>query len=190
MNTNTNEKITRLAARSRDKSLTRSERQQAKEELKREKYRTDPRPTISLRKSKLIDGFVFLADAVIFSYMGLIYKKLDAGFSAGDILMAIVSILVIASVFGIIFLHSKYKIEPSDELAESNLLIATRFSYSVIFFVLVIAGTILSLMDPTGIVTIENRKIFYILCLITYLHGCIKDFVFVLLEGKEETEEE
>ena len=51
MQTNTSEKNERLTARYKDKSIARSERQQAMEELKGEKYRTDPRPSMSLKSS-------------------------------------------------------------------------------------------------------------------------------------------
>ena len=190
MNTNTNEKIAKLTARTKDKSLTRSERQQAMEELKWEKYRTDPRPSMSLKKFKLLDGFVFLADVFIFSYMGLVDKQQDPGFTAGDAVMTIIVAALIAAVIGYLFLHSKYKIEPADELSDRNLSKASKIAYTVIVIALVVSGLIVTWKDPIGVLTIENRKIFSILCSMVFLHGGITNFIFVLLEGKEEPEEE
>ena len=190
MKTNINEKITRLMARSKDKTLSRSERQQAMQELTWEKYRADSRPSMSLKKFKLLDGFVFVADTIIFSYMGLIDKRHDVSFSAGDAVMVIVTILLIAAVIGYLFLHSKYKIEPADELAERDLAKGSRIAFSVIAIALVVIGLIVSWTDPTGVLTLENKKLFSILCSIIFLHGAITNFAFVMLEGKEETEEE
>ena len=190
MKTNTSEKIEKLMARYKDKSLPRSERQQAMEELRWEKYRTDPRPSMSLKKFKLLDGFVFLADTFIFSYMGLVGKKQDSGFTVGDDVMLIVTVLLIAAVIGYLFLHSKYKIEPADELANRNLAKGSRIAYSLIAIALLAAGLIVSWTDPTGVLSIENSKIFSILCSMIFLHGGITNFAFAILEGKEETEEE
>ena len=190
MKTNTSEKIEKLMARYKDKSLPRSERQQAMEELRWEKYRTDPRPSMSLKKFKLLDGFVYLADMFLFSYMGLFGKKQDPGFTAGDAAMVIVTALLIAAVIGYLFMHSKFKIEPTDELANRNLAKGSRIAYMVIALALFAAGLFLSWTNPTGILSIEHSKIISILCALIFLHGGITNFAFVILDGKEETEEE
>ena len=165
MNTNTNEKIVKLMARYKDKTLSRSERQEAMEELN-------------------------LADTFIFAYMGLADKKQATGFSAGDAAMAIITALLIAAVIGYLFLHSKYKIEPADELANRYLAKVSKIAFSLIAIALFAVGLIISWKDPTGVLSIENRKIFSILCSIIFLHGGITNFAFVMLEGKEEAEEE
>ena len=188
MNNNTNEKIAKLTAMYRDRKLPREERQQAMEELKWEKYRSDPRPSMSLRKFKMLDGIVFLGDTFIFSYIGLADKHHPLG--AGDIVMAAVTVMLIAMVIVYLRIHSKYKIEPTDELADRNLSRASRFALLTIAFTLVAAALILSLLNPDGSLTIQNNKMLNIICAAMFFSSFLTNTIFVMLEGKEEKEEE
>ena len=90
----TNEKIMKLQKRLKDNNLTRAEKHELTEELNWEKYRADPRPSMSLRKFKFMDGLIYLGDTLIFGFMGITDNTKNGidhkGFNAAGIVMCVI----------------------------------------------------------------------------------------------------
>ena len=185
----TNEKIMKLQKRLKENNLTRAEKHELTEELNWEKYRADPRPSMSLRKFKFMDGLIYLGDAFVFGFMGIMDNTKNGidhkGFHAADIVMCVISALLIALVFVYLHKHSKYKIEPMDELANRNMNKAQHAAFLCLVGIVFVFALIKGLFNATDVTTIKNNTIIDLLAATLFTYDFFANMIFVYLEGKD-----
>ena len=184
----TNAKIEKLTARYKDKSLSRAERQEILSELNWEKYRADPRPSMTLKKFKLLDAVVYLCDMVIFGMM--LFETKHHGFNAFDFVMTAVVVVCIAAAGYYLYIHNKYKIEPADELSNRNMSRASGLAAYALIALLLAVSLVMFIVNENGVITIPYGKLMNVLCTALFGYSFAANLIFIGLEGKEETEEE
>lgn len=190
----TNEKIEKLTNRLKDKNLTRAEKKELTEELNWEKFRADPRPTMSLKKFKFLDGLVYLGDALVFGFMGFMDNTNNSmnhkGFNASDVIMCIIIASLIALVFFYLHKHGKYKIEPMDELANRNMNKASHSAFLCLVGVGLAFAVLKGFGNMDGVTTIKNNTLINLLASILFAYDFLANMIFVYLEGKDSDENE
>lgn len=186
------DRIEELTRQFRQKGLSREERQAVLEELNWTKFRADSRPALSLRRFKLLDAMVYLGDTAIFGYIGVTENLKKSGhMTVGDIFMAVTAVLLIISVFVYLHIHSKYKMEPADELAHRNMLRATNWAFYAMMFTFIAAAYIYFIVSGDGSMTLKNNTLLQLVCAVMFFHGFLSDLIFVYLDRSgEDTEEE
>ena len=194
MNKNiTNEKIVKLEAKSKDRSLSRAERQEILEELNWEKFRADPRPAMPLKKFKLLDALVYFGDAFIFGYMGILDnfgKMSHKGFHATDYFFMAMMALLIILVIVYLNTHSKYKIEPMDELAHRSMSKATNLAFTWLIFIGFAVVLVLSFIKRDSSISIKTGTLIPLFCSVTFLYSFFSNLIFVYLESRGSAGEE
>lgn len=186
-----NEKIVKLTLKSKDKNLSREERKEVLEKLNWEKFRADKRPIMPLRKFKILDAIVYFGDMFIFGYMGIAENLHHKGFSAADIFMVIMVVLLICMCVAYISAHQKYKIEPADELAKQDMNKASTYAFYILVAIGAAFAFIKSIINMDGTTVIVNESMMYLLASILFLYDFLANMIFVYLDcGKGEAEEE
>ena len=185
----TNEKIERITKKLNSKNLSRAEKRELTEELNWEKYRADPRPSMTLKKFKLLDAVVYFGDMVIFGYMGIVDNMkvglTHKGFNAGDIFMLVTIVLLIAMIVIYLMIHDKYKSEPMDELANRNMTKASHSAFLCLIGVGLVFAFVKGIFYMDGVTTIKNNSMINLLCVILFFYDFLTNMIFVFLESRD-----
>lgn len=186
---NENEKIASLKAKYKDKTLTRSERQQVAEELVRETYKIDKRKPISQRamaKRHMAAGLIaMLAGVGYFIYEGLGIS----GTSAETAVNALVFIAAFGLLCWLIVPIAAHKPEPDDEFSKQNKLKAGSIAGELTGFTAVAACFIASSVLPE-VVTVNRESFYFIMYIVIGLYCFTYYAAFLKLEGKPDYESE
>lgn len=188
---NGNEKIAALKAKYKDKSLSRSERQQVAEELVREMYKIDKRKPISQRavaKRYMVSGLIaMLAGVGYFIYEGLEIS----GTNAETAVNALVFIAAFGLLCWLVVPIAAHKHEPDDEFSKHNKLKAGSIAGELTGVTGVIACFVASSVLPE-VVTVNRESFYFIMYIVIGLYYFTYYAAFLKLEGKpgEEGEDE
>lgn len=185
-----NTKIAQLTKASKDKSLSRIERKEAARQLEWEKYRADKRPPISFKKSTLYNGILSLTVALMLAYMGLA-EQFD--FKASSLNLTVFPFFLAAEIAALAFSimkTSKYKTEPADELATSNMNRAGVISYAVIFAVIAVILLTVGIINENDRFSASYSALLFIFCGTVNLQSCMQKFIFLFIERGDTVEAE
>lgn len=183
-------KINQLYRASKDKSLTREERRQASYDYAWEKYRADKRPPMTFRKSSFYSAILSLTIALMFGYMGLA-EQFD--FKLSSLNFMIFPFFIAAEIAALVFSlskTSKYKTEPADDLATSNMNHAGVISYAVIISVTAVAMLVLSIINDNERFSLSYSAMMFLFCGFVYLQSCLQKFIFLFIERDDTIGEE
>ena len=185
-----NNRINQLYKASRDKSLTREERKQAAYDYAWEKYRLDKRPPMTFKKSTLYNGILSLTIALMFGYMGLA-EQFD--FKSSRLNLMIFPFFVVAELAALAFSISKttkYKTEPADDLATSNMNRAGVLSYAAIISVMAVTLLVVSILNDGDRFSVSYSAMMFLFCGFINLQSCIQKLVFLYIEKGDTVEAE
>ena len=181
-----NDKLNKLAARSKDKSLPREERQRAAAELEWEKFRLDKRPVMTFKKNKFYELLSSLSSALCFGFMS--FSEITGIKSP---LFPAIIIIMAAVLFVWVSKQGKYKTEPADELAKANMTKAGNLSFLILFMAAIFFVFIMGLVtNLEGTFTISWYSLLFVLVAFSSLQAALQKIVFFKLDGKETAEEE
>lgn len=184
-----NEKLEKLKEIYSDKSRSREERHQALEDIAWETYRNDPKPAMSLRKYKMYDGFLYIADALLFLYMALadtITPKI--GIWSTPLTICLAMILAISAVIYILK-RARYKVEPEDDLAMKNSSKATAKAYIWILTILAVVLLLYTFISENALISMKASTMIYYIVSLVFIHSGLASFLFIAEEGKIDGEE-
>ncbi|MBP3272187.1 MAG: hypothetical protein J6M17_08185 [Ruminococcus sp.] len=188
----TNNKIERLKKKLSDKTLKRSERSELMNELYRERYKIDPRKPISVRKQKILDAVMNLILGAEFMFMG-ISGMMDLNHTHHQ-LNLIISIGWLAALIGlsVIYTHTtaKYKKEPEDELSAKNTSKAYATGYTIMSLVVLLAAFVYFDISGQDVFYFRRNFAVFLIAGYTFLTRVVCNVIFLILEGKEDSEEE
>lgn len=180
-------KINQLYRASKDKSLTREERRQASYDYAWEKYRLDKRPPMTFRKSSFYSAILSLTIALMLAYMGLA-EQFD--FKASSLNLTVFPFFLAAEIAALAFSimkTSKYKTEPADELATSNMNRAGVISYAVIFAVIAVILLTVGIINENDRFSASYSALLFIFCGTVNLQSCLQKFIFLYIERGSDT---
>ena len=185
-----NNRINQLYQASKDKSLTREERRQAAYDYAWEKYRLDKRPPMTFRKSSFYNAILSLTIALMFGYMGLA-EQFD--FKSSGLNLMIFPFFLIAEIAALAFSISKttkYKTEPADDLATSNMHRAGVISYAVIISVFAVCLFAVCILNDGDRFSVSYSAVMFLFCGFINLQSCIQKLVFLYIERGDSIEAE
>ena len=183
-------KINQLYKASKDKSLTREERRQASYDYAWEKYRLDKRPPMTFRKSSFYNAVLSLTIALMFGYMGLA-EQFD--FKSSSLSLMIFPFFLVAEIAALVFSlrqQSKYKTEPADDLATSNMNRAGVLSYAAIISVMAVTMLVVSILNDGDRFSVSYSAMMFLFCGFVNLQSCIQKFIFLFIERGDTVEAE
>ena len=190
------DKLSTLTARSKDKTLPRDVRRQAAIDLEWEKFRLDKRPVMTLKKSKSYELISSLSTTLcmgwisIAEYLGIKGSRINTFIFPFVLLFMVISLVLTTSKAG------KFKTEPADDLARTDLLKASNIAFLTLFSIallLLFTMTLLSGFDENKGITISWYNLIFVLCFVQGLHSFLKNLFFLYLEkdiSDSESEEE
>ena len=179
------EKIRKLDRMSRDRTLSREERKEALKELKLEKYRIDPRPSISVRKQTVINNWLWLSSSVIFWYMLIndAFKLQTAWYT--NVIMGTMVVFAAVNVVIAIYTMDKYKNELDDELSTANKIKTETWSWLIIFLAIFIGGGLWLMVNDKKTITIQGDIWSELFCCMAFTKNLRSGVLFIFFEGKE-----
>lgn len=191
---NTSKKLTELKERFKDKSLTRSQRQELYKEIIEERYRTDPRPVLSIReyhKRRAIVGTIGLISGIT----GIVALSMDkeANKTPGIIILVIFSVialLILGILIWCVIPFITHKVERGDELYKQNDSKANEYTAATLAVFGFSLAMILSMSSWKF--SISNKNIMFVAFAVYGLVGALKSFAMLKLETAcpEEGDEE
>ena len=186
----TNAKIRTPEQRTKDKTLSRRERTEAAQQLKRERYLADHRPSMSLKKQMKLDAMLnFVTSATFLTMFTSEVLGIHGRNTVVDTLMVLFVLAAIVSVAVYFRFNAKYKRELPDELSQLNTLKATQYANAIIVtlfaIVLLISGA-----ATRNSVTVGLSHAMYLLVGMVFLHEFLTKILFIVFEGSDDEEED
>ena len=180
------EKIKRLERMSKDKSLSRKQRNEALAELKYEKFRDDPRPSLSVRKQIISGNWLYASCLAMFcnNFILKYGKWYTFVISGALILFGVITIILT------ILKMDKYKNEPDDELSTANKNKASRLAFIILIIAALAGGMIWFGILRHDKLVISRSNWTELICCICFSFSLLQGLLFLHLEGNEETSEE
>lgn len=184
-----NEKIIRLREKYKDKTLSRSERQQAAEEITREMYKLDKRKPISQRamaKRHMLAGLIaVLAGAGYFAVEAFGISGTNAEIAA----LSLIAVTVIGLFCWMIIPMVGHKREPDDEFSKQNKLKAGSIAGELTGSAAVVACFIASSVLP-DVVAVNRESFYFIMYIVIGLYCFTYYAAFLKLDGSPDEESE
>lgn len=159
-----NDKIRTLYRKLHNRDLTRAGRQEIMEEIKRERYKSDPRKPISQKGQavcNVIYGAILMAAPIVSKLTQS--DSSGSGSIGGDIFF--IATIVIVSIMAVM-MYSR-KAEPADELCKELMLKATSWSAPILIAVVWLTGLIMK--EGVYTVTTDDMALLVILLMGVYL---------------------
>ncbi len=183
----TQAKIDKLTAQYTDKSLSRSERQEAFRELARVRYFADPRPSISVRKQAMFNAVIWFLDTLIFGCITFIKKEMNEGI--GNVFStALFAAMMMTAVF-MVAAERKYKKEPDDELSLNSKKRASELAGLALIITAAAVGLLVfTLLEKTF--TLNGDNWLGLFCTLVFLYSFLNALFFLIIEGRDTAEAE
>lgn len=191
------DKLSKLTARSKDKSLPRDVRRQAAIDLEWEKFRLDKRPVMTFKQSRSYELLSALSTALC---MGWISAAEYFQFKGSRLNTFIFPFLLLFMVIALVLTtnrSSKFKTEPADDLARYNILKASNTAFLTLFSIallLLFTMCLLCGFDESKGISISWYNLIFVLCFVQGLHSFLKNLFFLIIErdisAPEDEEEE
>lgn len=187
---NTSEKLTKLKERYKDKSLTRSQRQELMREIIDESYRLDKRPVMSIRdyqKKRLGAGLLaFVSGTAAVIGLGLDIKT---GPVTGAIALGF-GLIALGLLLWFLVPTMTHKLERGDELSERNEAKANEYTAATLMMIGFMGTMLFSMSDLKF--TVSGRNIFFLACAVYGFVMTIKCLALLKFETPcpEEDEED
>lgn len=183
----TQAKIDKLTAQYTDKSLSRSDRQEALRELTHVRYAADPRPSISVRKQAMFNAVVWFLDTLVFGCITFAKKEMNEGL--GNVFSIILFAAMMITVLFVVAAERKYKKEPDDELSLNSKKRASELAGLTLMIIAAAVGFIVfTFLERTFTLNTDNWLGLF--CTVVFLYSFLDKLFFLFIEGKEVQEDE
>ncbi len=180
-------KIDRLTAQYKDKSLSRSERQEVLRELNHVRYAADPRPSISLRKQTVYEAVIWFLDTIVFGCITFTKNEMNEGL--GNVFSLVLFTAMMITVLFVVAAERKYKKEPDDELSLKSKKRASELAMLTMLIILAAVGwAVFTVMEKTFALNTDNWLGLF--CTGVFLYSFLDKLFFLMIEGKDAQEDE
>lgn len=134
-----NENIRQLYKEYQRKDITRAERREMLEKIARERYKTDPRKSISV-KGQAVVNLMFGAVVMALAVIALISRTSGSIRQQTPLFMAAIAVYLV-----LLFIMVRYKKEPGDELSKELKLKADAYTAKGLIVATIVFGMILQM---------------------------------------------
>lgn len=145
-----NNKVRELYQKLHSKNLTRAERKDIMEEIKREQYRTDPRKPISQKGQAVcnaICGLLLMVCAIVNEIIK--GKALSDNYTVYRTIANLVFATALGAAIVMVVIQTRRKNEPADELSKELMFKATSYAGAVPMIVTWLVGFIMTIISDS-----------------------------------------
>ncbi|ADU20902.1 hypothetical protein [Ruminococcus albus] len=180
-----NEKVRQLYKEYQRKDITRAERREMLEKIARERYKTDPRKSMSVKGQALMNlllGALMMAHAVI----ALISRTSGSIRQQTPLFLSAIAVYVV-----LLFIMGRYKKEPEDELSKDLKLKADAYTAHGLIVATMVYGIVLQTAgNHVHKVSITGEMIMWFGYLMIGTYHVLRNAIYLRLDRTPESEEE
>lgn len=180
-----NEKVRQLYKEYQRKDITRAERREMLEKIARERYKTDPRKSMSVKGQALLN-LMFGAVVMIISVISLISRTSGSIRRHTPLFIAAIAVYAV-----LLFILGKYKKEPEDELSKELKLKSDSYTAHGLIVATMVYGIVLQTAgNHAHKVSITGEMIMWFGYLMIGTYHVLRNAIYLRLDRTPESEEE